>query len=132
MTATGFQRVALPDGTMQASRDRAAHQRMIGWMIFNQVDTVALPVMGAQFRQLGVGETRKVLCFSRHDETARLLQIRMQFLRETCRNLHQKRIAQIGIVARHGRCLVGHVVRFQKLVPSCAIQFYLGFLHRIC
>ena len=132
MTATSFERIAFPDGAMQTGSDRTAHQRVIGRMIFNEVDTITLPVMRAQSRQFSIGETCKVLRFSGHDETARMFQIGMQFLRETRRNLHQKRIAQIGIVTRHGRCLVGHVVRFQKLVPYCAIQLNLGFLHCIC
>ncbi len=122
MPATSFERIAFPNGTMEPRRDGTAHQRMIGRMIFDEVDPVALPVVRAQFRQLCIGKTREVLRFRRHHETASLLQIGMQLLRETRRNLHQKRITQIGIVARHGRRLVGNVVRFQKLVPYRVIQ----------
>ncbi len=132
MTAATLQRIVFPYGRMQPLRHGAAHQRVIGRVIFDKVDAAALPVMRTQLRQFGVGKTSQILRLGRKYETARLLQFCMKLFWKTRRNLHEKRVAQISVRAGDRRRLVGDFVRFQGFVPFGLIQLTLSLLHCIC
>jgi hypothetical protein len=71
----GFGLAVLPDRGMQPVGDRPAHQRVIGGMVLDLVEPVAVAVVGAQMRRFRIGQPRQVLRFGRHRETANGIEI---------------------------------------------------------
>ena len=106
----GLLGAVLPDRGMQAAGDRAAHQRVVGRVEFDQVDAPALAVMGLELRRLGVGEPRQVLGLRRQHEAAEPVEVLLDRAGEELGELHQKRVAAPGIGAGQRRRLVRHFV----------------------
>src|SRR5690606_38521247 len=75
MAPPDFGLAVLPYRRMKTERDRAAHQRMIGRMIFDQVYAPSLPVMGSQTRYFGVRQTGEILGLMRQHEPANAVEI---------------------------------------------------------
>ena len=46
---------------MQAMRDRGRHQLVIGGLVLDDVDAVAIPVVGLQHRSVGLGQAAQIL-----------------------------------------------------------------------
>src|SRR5690606_9307812 len=110
----GFGRIVLPDRRMQADLDRAAHQRVIGRVEFDEVDAFSLPIVRAQLGRLAIRKSRQILRFGRANVAAELVEILADRIGKFVGELHEQGISAPRAGASKWQALVRDLVRQSK------------------